>query len=116
MELLQQVRIIDPEPGIDRLGDVLIEDGKIKQISQQISDYPHDTKIVSGDLILGTGLVDLYSHSSEPGNEIRETLLALAQAAAKGGFTQVSILPDTLPRLDRPRNTHGNAAKASLFN
>ena len=101
MELLQQVRVIDPEPGIDRLSDVLIVEGKIRQIEKQITDYPAQTQVISGqNLILGTGLVDLYSHSGEPGNETRETLLDLAQGAAAGGFTQVGILPDTQPRID----------------
>lgn len=101
MELLQQVRVIDPTQGIDRWADVLIVEGKIKAIADKITDYPSASKIISGDeLILGTGLVDLYSHSGEPGNESRETLLNLAQAAAAGGFTQIGILPDTVPRLD----------------
>ena len=101
MELLQQVRVIDPTQGIDRLRDVLIIEGKIKAIATQITDYPQETQIITGDdLILGTGLVDLYSHSGEPGNEARETLFDLAQAAAAGGFTQVGILPDTVPPID----------------
>lgn len=101
MELLQQVRVIDPTQEIDRLSDVLIKNGKIKQISDRLTDYPAQAQILSGrNLVLGTGLVDLYSHSGEPGNEARETLLALAQSAAAGGFTQVGILPDTLPRID----------------
>lgn len=101
MELLQQVRVIDPTQGIDRLSDILIEDCKIRQFADRINDYPTDTQILSGhDLILGTGLVDLYSHSGEPGNEVRENLLNLAQAGAAGGFTQVGILPDTLPKID----------------
>jgi dihydroorotase len=101
MELLQQVRVIDPSQGIDRLGDVLIIEGKIQAIGDRLTDYPVDTEIISGnDLILGTGLVDLYSHSSDPGNESRESLLNLAQAAAAGGFTQVGILPDTTPRIN----------------
>jgi dihydroorotase len=100
MELLQQVRVIDPRQGVERLADVLIIEGKIKAIGDRLTDYPADTEIISGnDLILGTGLVDLYSHSSEPGNESRESLLNLAQAAAAGGFTQVGILPDTTPRI-----------------
>ncbi len=101
MELLQQVRVIDPTQGIDRLADVLIIDGQIKAIATQITDYPQETQIITGDdLILGTGLVDLYSHSGEPGNEARETLFDLAQASAAGGFTQVGILPDTIPPID----------------
>ncbi|MDJ0594010.1 MAG: dihydroorotase [Pleurocapsa sp. MO_226.B13] len=101
MELLQQVRVIDPSQGIDRQSDVLIFEGKIQAIADCLSEYPAQTQIISGrNLILGTGLVDLYSHSSEPGNEARESLLNLAQAAAAGGFTQVGILPDTVPRID----------------
>ena len=43
--------------------------------------------------------MDLYSHSSEPGHEARETLSDLAQSASAGGFTQVGILPDTIPAI-----------------
>ncbi len=101
MQLLQQVRIIDPVQQVDRLADVLIIDGKIKLIHDQITDYPAQASIIKPQgLVLGTGLVDLYSHSSEPGNETRETLLELSQAAAMGGFTQIGILPDTIPAID----------------
>ena len=101
MELLQQVRIIDPVGKIDRLADVLIADGKITQISDRLTDYPAETSVIEpSGLILGTGLVDLYSRSGEPGNEARETLLDLTKAAANGGFTQVGILPDTVPAID----------------
>jgi dihydroorotase len=47
-------------------------------------------------------LVDLYSHSGEPGHEERETLASLIASATAGGFTRVAILPDTLPPLDHP--------------
>jgi len=102
MELLQQVRIIDPVRQIDRLADVSIVRGKIAQIDDRINNYPAETAIVEpSGLVLGTGLVDLYSHSGEPGNETRETLLELAQAGAAGGFTQIGILADTIPAIDR---------------
>ena len=102
-ELLQQVRIIDSELETDKIADVLIADGKIKAVAPEISDISSDTQIKDcRGLILGTGLVDLYSHSSEPGFEERETLSSLLQAAAAGGFTRVSILPDTSPAIDHP--------------
>ncbi|MDB9358734.1 dihydroorotase, partial [Nodularia spumigena CS-587/03] len=102
-ELLQQVRIIDSELETDKIADVLIADGKIQAVAPQISDISSDTQIKDcRGLILGTGLVDLYSHSSEPGFEERETLSSLLQAAAAGGFTRVSILPDTSPAIDHP--------------
>ncbi len=102
-ELLQQVRIIDPVSGIDTITDVLIADGVIQAISSSIGDLSPDTQIRDcRGLILGPGLVDLYSHSGEPGFEERETLSSLMQAAATGGFTRVSILPDTSPAIDNP--------------
>ncbi|MBE9003552.1 dihydroorotase [Fortiea sp. LEGE XX443] len=102
-ELLQQVRIIDPVSGIDQIADVLIADGKIQAVAPQISDIGGDAKVRDcRGLILGNGLVDLYSHSGEPGFEERETLSSLLQAAAAGGFTRIGILPDTSPSIDHP--------------
>ncbi|MEY2833851.1 MAG: hypothetical protein RLZZ574_3110 [Cyanobacteriota bacterium] len=117
MQLLQQVRIIDPVQQVDRLADVLIIDGKIKLIDDQITNYPTETSIIKPQgLVLGTGLVDLYSHSGEPGNETRETLLQLCQAAAMGGFTQIGILPDTIPVIDNAEVITGIKLKGDRFN
>ncbi|MDZ7965072.1 MAG: dihydroorotase [Nostoc sp. DedSLP03] len=102
-ELLQKVRVIDPVSEIDELFDVLIADGYIREVASHISDISADTQIRDCQgLVLGPGLVDLYSHSGEPGFEERETLSSFLQAAAAGGFTRVSILPDTSPVIDNP--------------
>ncbi|MCL1473690.1 dihydroorotase [Argonema antarcticum] len=102
-ELLQQVRVIDPVSGNDRIADVLIADGAIAAVEETISDLSSDTLVRDcRGIILGPGLVDLYSHSGEPGFEERETLESLMQAAQAGGFTRVAILPDTKPPLDNP--------------
>jgi dihydroorotase len=102
-ELLQQVRVLDPVSGTDQLADVLITDGAIKAVETKISEMPTDTLVQDCQgLILGPGLVDLYSHSGEPGFEERETLSSLLEVAATGGFTRLTILPDTLPPLDNP--------------
>ncbi|MEH1823221.1 MAG: dihydroorotase [Nostoc sp.] len=103
IELLQKVRVIDPVSEIDELFDVLITDGYIKAVASHISDISSDTQIRDCQgLVLGPGLVDLYSHSGEPGFEERETISSFLQAAAAGGFTRVSILPDTSPAIDNP--------------
>jgi dihydroorotase len=111
-ELLQQVRVIDPVAETDRVADVLIEAGIIRAIANRILDYPSGTTLRdSHGLVLGAGLIDLYSHSSEPGFEARETLDSLRQSAAAGGFTRVTILPDTLPAIDHPANVEWFQAK-----
>jgi len=103
IQLLQQVRLLDPASKTEQIADVLIENNQIREIASEIPDYPSKTQVRDADgLILAPGLVDLYSHSGEPGNEDRETLASLAQAALAGGFTQVGILPNTQPPLDHP--------------
>lgn len=102
-ELLQQVRLLDPVSNTDRIADVLLGDGIIQAIADHLTDYPagSDVRDCQG-LVLAPGLVDLYSHSGEPGFEERETLQSLLQAAAAGGFTRLAILPDTNPAIDNP--------------
>jgi dihydroorotase len=102
-ELLQQVRVLDPLSNTDRVVDVLIENGVIKKLENRITDLPEDVEVCDRpNLVLGPGLVDLYSHSGEPGFEARETLDSLLQAAIAGGFTRLTLLPDTNPALDNP--------------
>jgi dihydroorotase len=102
-ELLQQVRVLDPVSGTDQIADVLIADGVIEAVREKISSLPENTSVRDcRGFVLGPGLVDLYSHSGEPGFEERETLASLMQAAAAGGFTRLAVLPDTTPPLDNP--------------
>jgi dihydroorotase len=102
-ELLKKVRVINPQFQTDTIADVLIANDHIAAIAPEISQVSADTTILDGEgLILGTGLVDLYSHSGQPGFEQRETLSSMLQAAAAGGFTRITILPDTSPVIDHP--------------
>ncbi len=102
-ELLKQVRVIDPLQKTDLVADVLIIDGYIQDVAPQITNFTTDTSVRDCQgLVIGPGLVDLYSHSGEPGFEERETLSSLCQAATAGGFTRICVLPDTLPVIDQP--------------
>lgn len=102
-ELLKQVRVIDPLQKTDIVADVLIIDGYIQDVAPQITNFTTDTSVRDCQgLVIGPGLVDLYSHSGEPGFEERETLSSLFQAATAGGFTRICVLPDTLPVIDQP--------------
>jgi dihydroorotase len=113
IQLLRQIRLLDPTTQTDRIADVLLQNGVIQAIETQIQDPPTDAEILDQPgLILGTGLVDLYSRSGEPGNESRETLTSLLNSAAAGGFTQIAILPTTLPAIDNPATVEWFRSKA----
>ncbi|MGD2181696.1 dihydroorotase [Lusitaniella coriacea] len=102
-ELLEQVRVLDPVSGTDRVADIWIAEGKIREISPKIVDIPQETTVRdSRGLILAPGLVELYARSGEPGREERETLDSLRSAALAGGVTRIALLPDTIPPIDNP--------------
>ncbi|NJK37155.1 MAG: dihydroorotase [Oscillatoriales cyanobacterium RM2_1_1] len=102
-ELLRQVRVLNPQWGTDQIADVLIVDGMIGAIQPQITDWPRETQVQDCQgWVLGPGLWDLYSHGGEPGFEERETLASLLAAAQAGGFTRITLLPDTDPAVDNP--------------
>jgi dihydroorotase len=99
--LLRQVRVIDPVSQTDQIQDVLMSGGRFSAIAPPLSIPPAGVELIDGTgNVLAPGLIDLYSHSAEPGNEARETLADLMAGAIAGGFTRIGILPDTDPALD----------------
>ncbi len=98
--LLQQVTIIDASSVYHKkVKDILIIDGVIKQIADNISPDKYDV-IKGNNLHVSIGWLDIFADFSEPGNEHRETLETGANAAAIGGFTDVMLIPNTNPAID----------------
>ncbi|GBF79873.1 dihydroorotase [Aphanothece sacrum] len=99
--LFRQIRLLDPVNDTDIIRDILINNNIIQAIEPQIDNITPETQIFEAEnLIIGPGLMDLYSYSGEPGYEDRETLISLTNAAAAGGFTDLVILPQTVPPID----------------
>src|SRR5438132_5554787 len=96
--LIQHGTILDPANSIDRRGDVLLRDGKIAAIGDNLgkADRTIDAK---GNLVT-PGLIDIHVHFREPGDEEEETIATGAAAAVAGGFTTVCCMPNTKPPLD----------------
>ena len=78
--------------------DLYIADGKIAGF-----ENPSNSQALvinaTGKIIL-PGLVDLHTHVREPGKEDSETVASASRAAAKGGFTALSAMPNTSPVAD----------------
>lgn len=104
--LLRQVRVLDPVTHCDRIADVLIADNKIRAIETALTSLPEGidaaavNEVRRPGAILGPGLVEFYSHASDPGFESRETVDTLARSALLGGFTRLMLLPTTQPVID----------------
>jgi len=99
--LLVNGRLIDPVNKLDGIYHLLIEDGKIKSITEQIPAFSSDYQTIDvRNKWIVPGLMDMHVHLREPGREDKETIATGTQAAAAGGFTAVACMPNTTPALD----------------
>ena len=114
--LIRGGRVVDPSQAIDRVDDVLVENGRIAAIATGGSG---DETIDANGLIVCPGLVDMHVHLREPGREEDETIATGARAAVAGGFTSIACIPNTEPPIDTQANVefiHQKAARADACN
>ena len=100
--LLKQAKIIDHTSAFHKKHkDILINNGKIIEIADQIKTDKNYKTIESKDLHVSKGWIDLKAHFCDPGHEYKETIESGLDKASKGGFTQVGVLPSTHPVMDQ---------------
>ena len=102
--LLSGGRVIDPANSLDAPTDVLIVDGKIAAVGSAAAvqaPRPTETVDVHG-LVVCPGLIDMHVHLREPGQTAKETIATGTAAAARGGFTSIVCMPNTVPTIDSP--------------
>ncbi len=99
--LIKGGRVINPATRMDGTADVLIEDGKIKQIAQKL-DSPADETILAKGCFVMPAFIDMHVHFRDPGFEQKEDILSGMEAAAHGGYTTVLAMPNTRPVADSP--------------
>ncbi|HHZ06074.1 MAG TPA: dihydroorotase [Clostridiales bacterium] len=98
--LIKHTRLIDPSQGIDRIMNLLVENGKIKELDTAVTTA--DTVINGQGLITAPGLVDMHVHLRDPGFTDKEDILTGCNAAVAGGVTSLLAMPNTNPTTDNP--------------
>ncbi|MCM1314172.1 MAG: dihydroorotase [Prevotella sp.] len=97
--LIKNIRAVDT--GKDIITDILIENGKISRIAENID-------VSAGRVIDGTGLVlmpslfDMHVHLRDPGLTYKEDMITGCNSALAGGVTGVLAMPNTKPPCDNP--------------
>jgi dihydroorotase len=94
--ILRQGRIVDPSQKLNKVADLGIEDGRIAEIAPKIRETGRKEIDARGMLVL-PGFIDMHVHLREPGREDSETIETGTSAAARGGFTAVACMPNTVP-------------------
>ena len=97
--LLKNGRVIDPSVSLDAVCDIVIRDGRIVEIGEDLAIAKGIT-VECAEKIVVPGLVDVHTHLREPGYEYKEDVESGTRAAAHGGFTAVCAMPNTNPVCD----------------
>lgn len=102
MLIIKNGKIIDPASGMEQVGDVAAENGKIVQLGGTFSGKTgaSDTVIEAEGLTVAPGLIDTHVHFRDPGYTYKEDIYTGAHAAAAGGFTTVVCMANTNPAAD----------------
>lgn len=98
-KVLKGARVLDPSQKIDGIKDILIVDGHIADIKEEIEISGAEVIDLSGKIVT-PGLIDIHAHFREPGYEYKEDIESGSMSAAAGGFTAVACMPNTNPPLD----------------
>lgn len=94
--LIRGAHVVDPSQGIDGILDIELDQGRIVRLGQGLTAEGVEVIDAQG-LYAMPGLIDMHVHLREPGLEYKETIRTGTAAAAKGGFTAVCCMPNTLP-------------------
>jgi dihydroorotase len=94
--LLQGPEIIDSSsPFHQKEKNILILNGRIADIGDK--NFPAERIIKAEGMKLTIGWFDLGTSIGDPGLEHKEDLESGARVAAAGGFTEIAMLPNTVP-------------------
>ncbi|EKX91979.1 Dihydroorotase [Peptostreptococcus anaerobius] len=98
--LIKNGLIINPATKFEKISDLLIEDGIVKEISTEISPCDQTQIIDAKGCVVSPGLIDIHVHFRDPGFTHKEDLFTGSMAAAAGGFTSVLLMANTNPKVD----------------
>lgn len=96
--LIQAAKILDPQsPFHKKVKNVLLVNGRITEIGDK--NYQADKVISAEGMLLTPGWFDLGTFVGDPGLEHKEDLESVTKTAAAGGFTEIAVLPNTVPAI-----------------
>lgn len=92
--LIKNARIVDAAH--DFYGDIYIENGKIKEISEEIIKGDVETIDALGKVLMPS-FIDTHTHFRDPGLTYKEDIETGSKAAVRGGYTGVCLMANTKP-------------------
>jgi dihydroorotase len=98
--LIRGARLLDPQARIDDTADLLVRDGQVAAIGQDLERPDGAELIDAGGLHAFPAFVDPHVHLRTPGREDEEDIDSGTRAAAAGGYCAILAQPNTDPVVD----------------
>ncbi len=96
--LFKNIKIVSPSDKLNKRADIYIENGVLKEIGKV---NKKDVETIDGkNLTCVPGLFDMHVHFREPGQTHKENIETGCESAMNGGFTGVTMMPNTNPAID----------------
>ena len=99
--LLKNGTIINPGDKSEKRADLLVKDGVIAEIAEEITQEADRVLDISGAFCM-PGFIDLHVHLRDPGLTYKEDIATGGAAAIHGGFTTIVAMPNVKPVADNP--------------
>ena len=91
--IIKNVNLIDESNNF--FGDIYIEKGVIKELGTELNK---ECETLDGKgLVLMPAFIDTHAHFRDPGFEYKEDIESGSKAAVRGGYTTVTLMPNTKP-------------------
>lgn len=100
MILIKDGYVVDPLNNLNGKFDILIENGKITKIQENITPFAGCEVIDASEKVISPSFVDIHVHFRDPGQTYKEDIYTGSLAAVAGGYTTVVCMPNTNPALD----------------
>ena len=99
--IIREAKIIDAQSQFhNKVVDISVQNGKIVEIGAKLNKDEKATELRFDNLHVSNGWFDSSVCFGEPGFEDRETIKNGINVAAKSGFTDVVLQPNTFPVID----------------
>ena len=104
------IDLVIPGTAADLLTDA---DRPFPPAAAQVADG--DVHIDATGLTVAPGLADPHVHFRDPGQTAKETMVSGCAAAASGGYTNVLIMPNTVPAMDGEKVAAGQPGTGEVL-
>ncbi|MGZ8550939.1 MAG: dihydroorotase, partial [Chitinophagaceae bacterium] len=102
--LIKNARVVDPSsPFNGQTIDIFIDNGILSRLGNNLTGQA-DKEINLGGLHVSPGWMDVFANFGDPGYEFKETLETGSAAASAGGYTDIMVIPNTLPCIHNKSN------------